>query len=77
MYLSDDEVERKVVDLGEAPHEELPISAERIMKQHQNERTQMRKLGPLVPITSTGSSIEGTEFTAMPIPPRRRAYNPS
>ena len=67
------------MDLGEAPHEDLPVSAERIMKQHQNEREQMRGLGQLIPLSQTSTTDLTAEQTsnAYPIPIRRRSYNPS
>merc|ERR1712106_86841 len=72
--------EPQVTDLGEASDEELPFSAERVMKQHQNEREQMRELGKLIPLsteTSTTDRVTPQTSNAYPIPVRRRAYNPT
>merc|ERR1712106_880719 len=72
--------EPQVTDLGEASEEELPFSAERVMKQHQNEREQMRELGKLIPLsteTSTTDLATPQTSNAYPIPVRRRAYNPT
>ena len=68
--------QRDVVDIGEAPSEILPIGVEKIMKQHENEREQMRRMGPLVPIDGV-TSVEETTSNALPVPLRRNRYNHS
>jgi len=68
--------QRDVVDIGEAPSEVLPVSVEKIMKQHENEREQMKRMGPLVPIDGdTSADHKETTTNALPIPLRRNRYN--
>ena len=69
-----------VLDLSETPDEKLPLGVEKIIKQHQNEREQMQKMGPLVPLSRVSDSepnINESMTTALPIPLRRQRYNSS
>ena len=70
--------QRDVVDIGAASSEVLPVSAQQIMKKHENEREQMKQMGPMVPIDGgTSFDLMETPSIAMPIPLRHNLYNQS
>ena len=66
-----------VIELGDISDEKLSFGAEKIIKEHQNERAKMQEMGPLVPINETKSNITDMTTTALPIPLRRQRYNSS
>ena len=66
-----------VIDLGDIPDEKLSFGAEKIIKEHQNERAKMQEMGPLIHINDNESSITDMTTSALPIPLRRQRYNSS
>ena len=66
---------RRIKTIDTVSEESLCFSAEKVIKEHQNERSRMKNLGKLVPIDGSEGDLE--ESSPMPVPLRRKGFNPS
>ena len=66
---------RQIKSIETVSEESLCFSAEKVIKEHQNERLRLKNLGKLVPIDGSEGDLE--ESSPMPVPLRRKGFNPS